>query len=137
MTEEVRDRAGKLLAVVVTGRDRIEPGLRFFTNPEHSLQVGEMRHREGHVIPAHRHVPTERRVIGTAEVLFVREGQLRADFYDDELQPIWTTVAETGDVLILLAGGHGFAAITEVVIEEVKQGPWLGDKDKVYPDEEV
>lgn len=36
-----------------------------------------------------------------------------------------------GDVILLASGGHGFEIIEAAEIIEVKQGPYLGDEDKV------
>ena len=38
---------------------------------------------------------------------------------------------EAGDIILLAAGGHGFEVIEEVEMVEIKQGPYLGDRDKV------
>jgi hypothetical protein len=35
-----------------------------------------------------------------------------------------------GDVILLASGGHGFEALEEIEMIEVKQGPYIGDADK-------
>ena len=35
-----------------------------------------------------------------------------------------------GDVILLVSGGHGFQALEEVEMIEVKQGPYTGEQDK-------
>ncbi len=37
---------------------------------------------------------------------------------------------QTGDVILLVSGGHGFVVLEEVEMIEVKQGPYSGDADK-------
>jgi hypothetical protein len=66
----------------------------------------------------------------TQEVLFVKSGKLRADFYDNDRQYVESRVLEGGDVILLAAGGHGFEVLEEVEMVEVKQGPYTGDQDK-------
>jgi hypothetical protein len=39
-------------------------------------------------------------------------------------------VLESGDVILLSNGGHGFEVLEEVEMIEVKQGPYCGDEDK-------
>jgi mannose-6-phosphate isomerase-like protein (cupin superfamily) len=38
---------------------------------------------------------------------------------------------ESGDVILLIKGGHGFEVLEELEMIEVKQGPYLGEQDKV------
>ena len=123
-------RAGhELLAVIIT-RDFHDPGIHFFTPHEFSQQLAFMRHPAGKVIDPHVHNPVRRSVQFTQEVLFVKSGKLRADFYDHERQYVESRVLEGGDVILLAAGGHGFEVLEEVEMVEVKQGPYAGDHDK-------
>jgi len=39
-------------------------------------------------------------------------------------------VLESGDVILLAAGGHGFEVLEEIEMIEVKQGPYAGELDK-------
>jgi len=123
-------RAGdELLAVIVT-RDFHEPGIHFFTPDEFSQQLAFMRHPAGKVIDPHVHNPVSRSVQYTQEVLFVKSGKLRVDFYDHERQYLESRILQGGDVILLAAGGHGFEMLEEVEMIEVKQGPYAGDQDK-------
>lgn len=36
-----------------------------------------------------------------------------------------------GDLIMLIRGGHGFSVIEDLEMIEIKQGPYLGDNDKV------
>jgi mannose-6-phosphate isomerase-like protein (cupin superfamily) len=87
-----------------------------------------MSYAPGKVIPAHTHNPVSREVSYTSETLFIRKGKVRIDFYmqqrDDEPR------AGVGDVVLLIAGGHGFEVLEELNMIEVKQGPYVGDADK-------
>jgi mannose-6-phosphate isomerase-like protein (cupin superfamily) len=123
-------RAGdQLLAVIVT-RDFHEPGIHFFTPDEFSQQLAFMRHPAGKVIDPHVHNPVHRSVQYTQEVLFVKSGKLRVDFYDGDRVYLESRILQSGDVILLAAGGHGFEVLEEVEMIEVKQGPYAGDKDK-------
>ncbi len=123
-------RAGdQLLAVIVT-RDFHETGIHFFTPDEFSQQLAFMRHPAGKVIEPHVHNPVDRSVQYTQEVLFVKSGKLRVDFYDQQRQYLESRILQGGDVILLASGGHGFQVIEEVEMVEVKQGPYTGDLDK-------
>jgi hypothetical protein len=56
----------------------------FFTPDDFSQQLAYMNHSAGHEIVPHEHNPVSREVNLTQEVLVVRKGKLRVDFYDDE-----------------------------------------------------
>jgi hypothetical protein len=56
---------------------------------------------------------------------------LRVDFYSDQQEYRCSRVLHKGDVILLIAGGHGFEVLEELNMVEVKQGPYAGDKDKV------
>lgn len=120
---------GQLLALLVSGRFS-EPGIHFFTQADYSQQLAYMRHPSGKVIAPHVHNPVPRSVEFTQEVLLLKKGKLRVDFYTPTREYIGSWIIESGDVLLLATGGHGFEALEEIEMIEVKQGPYAGDIDK-------
>ena len=118
-----------ILAVVLPARHRGE-GIQFFTPDEFSQQLAYMNHPDGYVIPPHVHNPVKREVEFTKEVLFIRSGRVRVDFYDDSRTYLESRILETGDVILLAHGGHGFEMLEDTEMIEVKQGPYAGDEDK-------
>lgn len=107
-----------------------KPGIHFFTPGTHSQQLGYMQHPAGHVIEAHVHNPVQRAVHFTQEVLFIRRGRMRVDFYRTDTTYLESRELGPGDVILLMEGGHGFEVIDAVEMIEVKQGPYVGDQDK-------
>jgi len=107
-----------------------EPGIHFFTDGRLSQQLAYMRRPEGYVIPPHVHNPVTRAVQYTREVLFLRRGRLRVDFYSDDQVYLESRELGPGDVILLSVGGHGFEVLEEIEMVEVKQGPYAGDADK-------
>jgi len=105
-------------------------GINFFTPGEFSQQLAFMKHSEGHVIQPHIHNPVLREVQFTKEVLFIRLGKVRVDFYDDNQEYIDSRTLNSGDVVLLAFGGHGFEILEDSEIIEVKQGPYVGEEDK-------
>ncbi|MCI9464179.1 MAG: hypothetical protein HFI48_09905 [Lachnospiraceae bacterium] len=126
--EYVKNRK-KLLATIIRN-NYTSAGIDFITPAEYSQQVAYMHHQTGKVIDAHVHNPVHRSIVMTQEVLFIKKGKLRVDFYDDDEQYIESRILEAGDVILLVSGGHGFTVIEEVEMIEVKQGPYSGDEDK-------
>ncbi len=120
---------GKLLAVIIYDSYNA-PGVNFFTPGDLSQQVAHMTHRQGKVIDAHVHNPVPREVIYTQEALFIKSGKLRVDFYDDHRTYLESRLLGAGDVILLVSGGHGFEVIEDLRMVEVKQGPYVDDRDK-------
>ena len=126
---ETISHGGELLALIVP-RDFHEPGIHFFTPPELSQQLAYMCHPAGKTIDAHVHNPVARNVRATQEVLFIRKGAVRVDFYTPEREYVGSRVLRGGDTILLASGGHGFEVLEDVEMIEVKQGPYAGDGDK-------
>jgi hypothetical protein len=118
-----------LLALIVSNSFN-EPGISFFTDNHLSQQLAFMRHPTGKVIQPHVHNPVPREVHYTQEVLIIKRGKLRVDFYTDSHIYLMSRTLEAGDVIMLIQGGHGFKVLEEIEMFEVKQGPYAGDKDK-------
>lgn len=120
---------GRTLAVLLHTEYHAE-GIHFFTPGDFSQQLGYMNRPQGYVIPPHVHNPVPREVHFTKEVLFIKSGKVRVDFYDDDQQYLESRVLHQGDVLLLAFGGHGFEILEPAEIIEVKQGPYAGEADK-------
>jgi len=126
---ETIEKNGQNFAVIIRGNFH-QPGIHFFTPDNFSQQLAYMNHPVGKVIDPHVHNPVLREVIFTQEVLFLKRGKLRVDFYDDSRNYLESRILSGGDVILLASGGHGFEVLEEVEIIEVKQGPYTGDQDK-------
>lgn len=119
----------KELALIIRHSFRRD-GIEFLTPSTYSQQLGYMNRPEGYVIEPHVHNPVPREVQFTKEVLFIRSGRLRVDFYSDNQEYLESSILEAGDVILLAYGGHGFEMLEQTEIIEVKQGPYAGDADK-------
>lgn len=120
-----------LLAVLVPAHLPAE-ATTFLTPKASALQLGLVARKRGEEIPPHAHAPVERRVAGTPEVLLVRSGVIKLFVYTTSGEHVTDVTMQAGDVAVLLAGGHGLHFLTDGVVLEVKQGPYLGAEDK-YP----
>ena len=129
MVEKVHDPAGNLLAILIRRSFRRD-GIEFFTPGEFSQQLAYMNRPAGYRIDPHVHNDVQREVAKTLEVLFIREGKVKIDFYTSERDFVGERTLEAGDVILLCSGGHGFTMIEPTEMIEVKQGPYVGDEDK-------
>lgn len=127
--EEIR-HDGKVLAIILRASFS-EQGVSFITPDEYSQQVGYMRHPQGKVIEPHVHNEVTRTITLTQEVLLIRRGRVRVDIYNDQQTYLESRILEQGDLILLSQGGHGFEALEELEMIEVKQGPYVGGRDKI------
>jgi len=139
MIEKIFDN--ELLLSIIIRKEYQKKGIEFFTNDNDSQQLGYMNRPKDYVIPPHRHNLVKRAVHLTQEVLFIKSGKVRVDFFDNKQHYIKSTILNAGDVILLSDGGHGFKMLEQSEIIEVKQGPYCGEQDKVrfepIKDEEV
>ena len=119
----------KLFAIIIKA-NYDSKGIEFFTPDDFSQQLGYMKREKDYVITPHLHNSVKREVSYTKEVLFVKSGKVRVDFYDEEKIYFESRVLNRGDVILLAFGGHGFKIIESSEIIEVKQGPYSGNLDK-------
>lgn len=126
--EHIKD-GGIDLALIVRSNYRSE-GIEFFTPTSYSQQIGYMNRPAGYVIQPHVHNPVSREVQYTNEVLIVRSGLVKVDFYSEQQAYLLSRELAQGDIILLIRGGHGFKMLEATEIVEVKQGPYAGDLDK-------
>lgn len=102
-----------------------------FLTPNHfGQQLGLIVYGAKKSITPHVHLPVTREVKGTSETIIVRKGACAIDLYDSQKQFLCSRDLRLGDVVLLIAGGHGFRMHEDTVLLEVKQGPYLGYADK-------
>ena len=128
MIEKIVDN-GVVIAIIVSSNYN-EPGIHFFTPDDFSQQLAFMRHPQGKTIEPHVHNAVSRSVHYTKEVLLIKRGKLRVDFYYNDHNYLESRILGSGDVILLSEGGHGFEVLDEVEMFETKQGPYAGDADK-------
>jgi len=119
----------RILAILLRG-SYIGKGIEFFTPNQYSQQLAYMNHPKGHEIIPHVHNSVPRQVEFTNEVLFIKSGLVRVDFYDDHKNYLKSRILNAGDIILLAFGGHGFEILEASEIVEVKQGPYAGEADK-------
>jgi hypothetical protein len=127
-TETISHR-GRIMCMIV----RTEPvpeHTTFYTPNQFNLQVGKIVYPARSEIRRHTHRPMIRCVAGTTEVLVVQKGRMIVDIYTEDQVFLCSREMVSGDVLLLLGGGHGFHLLEDTVLLEVKQGPYVGPQEK-------
>ena len=125
----VLDRFDNQVAVIVRSSHETT-GIDFLTPDSYGQQVAYMNRPKGEVIQAHIHEPISRTLIGTQEVLYIRKGQIRVDFYESDRTYVSSMILGAGDLMLLNTGGHGFEVLEDIDMIEIKQGPFAEGRDK-------
>ena len=120
----------KLLSVIIRANYQSD-GIEFFTPDDFSQQLAYMHRKKNYVIPPHVHNAVQRDVHFTQEVLVIKSGKIRVDYYDDDRNYLESRILYQGDVVLLAYGGHGFEMLEDSEMIEVKQGPYAGEMDKI------
>ena len=120
----------QLIAIIIYNEFN-KDGIEFFTPGDFSQQLGYMKHKKGDTIREHKHILHTREIKFTQETLFIKRGHVKVNFYTNDNTYFTSRELKTGDVILLASGGHGFEFLDETEIIEVKQGPYVGDKDKM------
>jgi hypothetical protein len=128
--EFIRDN-DMILAIIIP-HDHVGDGINFITPENFSQQLAYMHHPVGKIIQPHVHRPLKREVSYTQEVLVIKRGKLRVDFYNPDQVYLLSRILGPGDASLLALAGHGFEVLEEIEMLEIKQGPYGGgDADKI------
>ena len=121
-----------LLAKVITSKSFDADGLNFYSDDKDFIQVGSWTYNSGKTLAKHRHNRVVRSVTHTQEVLIINSGAIEVEIYGFEDELIKRFNAKTGDVVILLNGGHGYNILEDSTkVIEIKNGPYVGaDADR-------
>jgi hypothetical protein len=128
MIEKIINK-NQILAIILRANYKSE-GIEFFTPNNFSQQLGYMNRPKGYQIQPHLHNNITRTVEYTNEVLFIKSGKVKVNFYDENKVFLKSETLEKGDFILLAKGGHGFEMLETSEMIEIKQGPYAGDSDK-------
>src|SRR3982750_2136085 len=114
----------QLLAILVRAGATSDDKYNFPPEQSEPLQLGVNFYRAGDAIKSHTHLGRDIHITRVQEALMIGKGRTRLTLFDDQQQRVAETVLASGDVLLLLSGGHGFEILEDTKIVEVKQGPY-------------
>ncbi len=104
----------------------------FITPPEFKQQVGFVVYPAGGEVLRHSHRDLERRLVGTSEVLILKQGRCDMSIYNRANELVATRELREGDIMLMVGGGHGFRMQEDTILLEVKQGPYTGLDEKEH-----
>ena len=121
----------KLYALVIKETYQDKKGISFFTKNADNQQIGFMSHPKNYLIKPHKHQKRETKIFITSEVIILQKGKLRVDFYDTNKKYLFSVIVKKNQIIMLVHGGHGFKVLEPVKMLEIKQGPFVSNKDKI------
>jgi len=137
MIEQIKHKNTHFALIVRKNHPR-KQGVNFFTPVKYNQQFSNIIHKKGYVIKPHLHNKIKRNINTTSEVIIIEQGKLRVDFYNDSKKYLFSKMLNTGDIILLINGAHGFKIMKNTRMIEVKQGPYnpKTDKEKFEPIDE-
>lgn len=130
MIEKINYKKDLLALIIRKKKYKNKKGINFFTGQNLPLQVAHMSHFKNHIIQPHIHKKVIRKIHFTTEVLIIKKGEMRVDFYDYKKKYLKSRVLLKDDIIVLLKGSHGFKILKDCNFIEVKQGPYKKRLDK-------
>ena len=121
----------KIVAKVFKYQNKSFKGIKFFTASNLNMQVGLMGHSKNHIIKPHFHINRKKIVKQMSELLIIFSGQLKVFFYNKKKLRAKSQILNKKDMILLISGGHGFKVLKKLEMLEIKQGPFVGEKDKM------
>ena len=131
---ETVEHEGLAYAMIIRGNATSDTKYNFLTGETNPLQLGMNFYNAGEVVKAHYHLQRKIETDSVVqEFLLIGAGRAFLRLYQAEDQKEFTgRQLETGDMVLLLAGGHSLDVQEETKIVEIKLGPYDGkSKDKV------
>ena len=120
----------KTVAKVFKYKKKKFRGIKFFTSKELNLQVGFMSHKSQHNIQPHYHLKRGKIIKDMSEFLIIFKGKIKVLFYNKKKSYVKSKILNEKDMILIISGAHGFKILKETEMLEVKQGPFIGTKDK-------
>ena len=121
----------RLYALIIKETYKDKKGISFFTKDNANQQIGFMSHPKNYKIKPHIHQKRKTKIFITSEVIILQKGKLRVDFYDTKKKYLFSVNIKKNQIIMLVYGGHGFKVLEPVKMLEIKQGPFISNKDKV------
>lgn len=118
---------GELIVAKIIKNSDWPENLQFYSEDKDFLQIATWNYNSGKHLKAHGHKICERISNRTSEVLFVKNGRIKAYFYSEEDKIIKEDELGAGDIAIIYAGGHAYDILEDKTqVLEIKNGPYPG-----------
>jgi|SRR3989344_4977323 len=111
---------------------KLKNGVVPITDPHEPLQILSHKQQKGdYSTKAHIHVPKTRITKRLQECLVVIKGKIKIDLYASNKEFFRSIYLSAGQTVIFINGGHAVHVLNDSEIIEVKNGPFVGDKEMI------
>ena len=101
------------------------------TDDKEPIQVLTLKHPKGTYLVAHTHTERKRVANRTQECLIVKKGKIKIDLYGPDKKFFKYVYLKEGQMFLLLHGGYGIHMKEDSELFEVKNGPYIEDKEVI------
>ena len=130
MIETLKFENGEIYSMIIRSDYSIKNNINFITNEDDDFQLGFMHRSKGYNIEPHYHLKNNRSITSCSEVLLIKSGKIKVNFYDKKLKFVKSIILKKNNIALLIEGAHGFKVNKNCNFIEIKQGPFLINKDK-------
>ena len=122
---------GEILATIIR-RQFQSSNVDFVTNKNSNFQIGFMTRGPSSPARAHFHLPVQRTIIGTTEVIYVLRGKVYVSVRSLDGVYERDFILKRHDLVYLQNGIHELCFSRKTHLIEIKQGPYDQDEDKIF-----
>lgn len=126
---EIYDSSNNLLAKLIDFDSNNERST-FFTDDSKDFQAAVFNLKVGENIQRHIHKKNERKVETTSEAIYIINGKIEVEIYDNSKTFIKKIDVNKGQLILLIQGGHAMNVLEDSKFFEIKQGPYIEKNDK-------
>lgn len=120
---------GTVIAIIIH-KEYKQEGIKFLSPVEYTLQLGYVTRPKGYRFTPHIHRPVRRHTVGTQEVLIIKKGEVRINFYSFRQKYLSSRKLSGGDIVLFVCAGHSIEVLKKAAIVEIKNGPFIEGADK-------
>ena len=122
----------KLVAIRVRRFPRAD-GTIPVSSHDGALQLMTMKRAKGHKAKAHRHIPKRRVTTLLQECFIVVKGKIRYDLFDTNKKCFKRVIVRAGEAMLILDVPHAVHFLEDSLAYELKNGPFIDDKEFILP----
>jgi len=126
---EIFDSSNNLLAKLIDV-DNSNERSTFFTDDSKDFQAAVFNLKGGEKIQRHIHNKNVRKVETTSEAIYIVNGKIEVEIYDNSKNFIKKIDVNRGQLILLIQGGHAMNVLEDSKFFEIKQGPYIEKNDK-------
>lgn len=128
---EIRDQNNLIARIYPSGLKT--NNVIFYSDDDESFQAGIHQNNKGDQLSAHSHTMSKSdhlTISNIAELVYVQFGKIKVDLYGVDNEFLSSHILGEHDAIVFNEGGHGVEFLEDSKIFMIKQGPYIGVKNK-------